>query len=82
MYAFDGAFLTDGLGRLSTANNQGELYLTDLIKIAHDDGLQVRGVICPDEWQVRGANDRVQLAELGAELNRRLLEPGCAPASR
>ena len=27
-----------GLGRLSTANNQGELYLTDLIKIAHDDG--------------------------------------------
>ena len=28
----------DGLGRLSTANNQGELYLTDLIKIAHDDG--------------------------------------------
>ena len=74
VYAFDGAFLSDGLGRLSTANNQGELYLTDLIKIAHDDGLQVRGVICPDEWQVRGANDRVQLAELGAELNRRLLE--------
>jgi bifunctional UDP-N-acetylglucosamine pyrophosphorylase / glucosamine-1-phosphate N-acetyltransferase len=74
VYAFDGAFLTDGLGRLSTANNQGELYLTDLIKIAHDDGLQVRGVICPDEWQVRGANDRVQLAELGAELNRRLLD--------
>ena len=31
-------------------------------------------MICPDEWQVRGANDRVQLAELGAELNRRLLE--------
>jgi bifunctional UDP-N-acetylglucosamine pyrophosphorylase/glucosamine-1-phosphate N-acetyltransferase len=74
VYAFDGAFLTHGLGRLSTANNQGELYLTDLIKIAHDDGLQVRGVICPDEWQVRGANDRVQLAELGAELNRRLLD--------
>ena len=31
-------------------------------------------MICPDEWQVRGVNDRVQLAELRAELNRRLLE--------
>ena len=67
-------FLEAGLGRLSTANNQGELYLTDLIKIARDDGAEVRGVICPDEWQVRGVNDRVQLAELRAELNRRLLE--------
>ena len=69
VYAFDGAFLTQGLGRLSTSNNQGELYLTDLIKIAHDGGAEVRGVICPDEWQVRGVNDRVQLAELRAEPN-------------
>ncbi len=74
VYAFDGAFLEAGLARLSTSNNQGELYLTDLIKIAHDDGAEVRGVICADEWQVRGVNDRVQLAELRAELNRRVLE--------
>jgi bifunctional UDP-N-acetylglucosamine pyrophosphorylase/glucosamine-1-phosphate N-acetyltransferase len=74
VYAFDGAFLESGLGRLSTSNNQGELYLTDLIKIARDDGAEVRGVICDDEWQVRGVNDRVQLAELRAELNRRVLE--------
>ena len=52
VYAFDGAFLHEGLGRLSTSNNQGELYLTDVIAIAHDDGAEVRGVICPDEWQV------------------------------
>ena len=74
VYAFDGAFLESGLGRLSTSNNQGELYLTDLIKIARDDGAEVRGVLCDDEWQVRGVNDRVQLAELRAELNRRVLE--------
>ena len=73
VYAFDGAFLESGLGRLSTSNNQGELYLTDLVKIAHDDGAEVRGMVCSDEWQVRGANDRVQLAELRAELNHRLL---------
>lgn len=74
VYVFDGAFLTAGLGRLSTSNNQGELYLTDLVEIAHGDGAAVHGMICTDEWQVRGVNDRVQLAELRAELNRRVLE--------
>ncbi|HZA17941.1 MAG TPA: bifunctional UDP-N-acetylglucosamine diphosphorylase/glucosamine-1-phosphate N-acetyltransferase GlmU, partial [Pseudonocardiaceae bacterium] len=29
---------------------------------------------CPDPWLVAGVNDRVQLAALGAECNRRLLE--------
>lgn len=74
VYAFDGAFLSAGLGRLGTANSQGELYLTDLVKIAHDDGLDVQGVRCVDSWQVSGVNDRVQLAAMRAELNRRLLE--------
>jgi bifunctional UDP-N-acetylglucosamine pyrophosphorylase / glucosamine-1-phosphate N-acetyltransferase len=73
VYVFDGAFLASGLGRLSTSNNQGELYLTDLVGIAHGDGAGVHGMICSDEWQVRGVNDRVQLAELRAELNRRVL---------
>ncbi len=74
VYMFDGAFLAAGLGRLSTSNKQGELYLTDLVEIAYGDGVEVRGMICDDEWQVRGVNDRVQLAQLRAELNRRVLE--------
>ncbi|MCO1659974.1 bifunctional UDP-N-acetylglucosamine diphosphorylase/glucosamine-1-phosphate N-acetyltransferase GlmU [Pseudonocardia humida] len=73
VYVFDGAFLTAGLDRLGTDNEQGELYLTDLIGIAHDDGLGVRGVRCPDTWQVSGVNDRVQLAEVRAELNCRVV---------
>jgi bifunctional UDP-N-acetylglucosamine pyrophosphorylase/glucosamine-1-phosphate N-acetyltransferase len=74
VYAFDAEFLTAALGRLRTANSQGEQYLTDLVKIAHDDDTDVRAVPCPDGWQVRGVNDRVQLAETRAELNRRLLK--------
>jgi bifunctional UDP-N-acetylglucosamine pyrophosphorylase / glucosamine-1-phosphate N-acetyltransferase len=74
VYVFDGDFLAAGLGRLSTSNNQGELYLTDLVAIAHGDGAEARAMICTDEWQVRGVNDRVQLAELRAELNRRVLK--------
>lgn len=73
IYAFDGAFLRAALPRLRPANAQGELYLTDLVGMARADGRSVRAVLCPDVWQVSGVNDRVQLAEVGAELNRRLL---------
>ncbi len=74
VYAFDGAFLGAGLGRLGTSNNQGELYLTDLVEIARGDGAAVRGVRCDDPWDVTGVNDRVQLAAVRAELNRRVLD--------
>jgi bifunctional UDP-N-acetylglucosamine pyrophosphorylase/glucosamine-1-phosphate N-acetyltransferase len=74
VYAFDAAFLRAGLGRLDTANAQGELYLTDLVAIAAADGRPARGVCSADEWQARGVNDRVQLAAMRAELNRRVLD--------
>jgi bifunctional UDP-N-acetylglucosamine pyrophosphorylase/glucosamine-1-phosphate N-acetyltransferase len=74
VYAFDAAFLFSAIDRLRATNSQGELYLTDLVKIAHDDGADVHGVRCSDAWQVQGVNDRVQLAATRAELNRRLLE--------
>ncbi|GAA3999832.1 bifunctional UDP-N-acetylglucosamine diphosphorylase/glucosamine-1-phosphate N-acetyltransferase GlmU [Allokutzneria multivorans] len=73
VYAFDAAVLRDGLGRISTANAQGELYLTDVLGIARGDGRRVGALVCDDVWQVEGVNDRVQLAALGAELNRRLV---------
>ncbi|ALG06509.1 bifunctional UDP-N-acetylglucosamine diphosphorylase/glucosamine-1-phosphate N-acetyltransferase GlmU [Kibdelosporangium phytohabitans] len=74
IYAFDAEVLSDGLSRLSTDNAQGELYLTDVLSIARGDGRGVGALVCVDAWQVEGVNDRVQLARLGAELNRRLLE--------
>jgi bifunctional UDP-N-acetylglucosamine pyrophosphorylase/glucosamine-1-phosphate N-acetyltransferase len=74
VYAFDAAFLRAGLGRLDTANAQGELYLTDLVAVAAADGRPARGVRCADEWQARGVNDRVQLSAMRTELNRRLVE--------
>ncbi|APU12808.1 MULTISPECIES: bifunctional UDP-N-acetylglucosamine diphosphorylase/glucosamine-1-phosphate N-acetyltransferase GlmU [Actinoalloteichus] len=74
VYAFDAAVLRDGLGRLRTDNVQGELYLTDVLAIARGDGGRVGASTCVDRWLVEGVNDRVQLARLGAELNRRLVE--------
>lgn len=77
VYVFEADVLRDGLGRLNapggSANAQGEQYLTDLVGMAHGDGLRVGAVRCSDPWLVVGVNDRVQLADVGAELNRRLL---------
>ena len=74
IYVFDTAVLRDGLSRLTTDNAQGEQYLTDVLAIARRDGRPVGALICADEWLVEGVNDRVQLARLGVEFNRRLVE--------
>lgn len=74
IYAFDAASLRAALSRVSMDNAQGEKYLTDVLGIARDAGGRVAAQVCEDRWQVEGANDRVQLAALGAEHNRRILE--------
>ncbi|TCP56365.1 bifunctional UDP-N-acetylglucosamine pyrophosphorylase/glucosamine-1-phosphate N-acetyltransferase [Tamaricihabitans halophyticus] len=73
VYAFDAQTLKAALSRVSTANAQGEQYLTDVLGIARADGQRVGALTCTDPWQVEGVNDRAQLAALGAELNRRLV---------
>jgi bifunctional UDP-N-acetylglucosamine pyrophosphorylase/glucosamine-1-phosphate N-acetyltransferase len=74
IYVFDGAFLAGALDRLSADNAQREYYLTDLVAIAREDGLPVGAHVTDDVAQTEGANDRVQLADLAARLNRRTLE--------
>jgi bifunctional UDP-N-acetylglucosamine pyrophosphorylase/glucosamine-1-phosphate N-acetyltransferase len=73
IYAFDGAVLRDALSRVGRHNAQGEMYLTDVLGIAVQDGRTVQALQIEDTWQMEGVNDRVQLATLGAELNRRIL---------
>ena len=74
VYAFDAAALRAGLARLDTDNAQGELYLTDVLSHARTGGGRVGGLVVEDVWQVEGVNDRVQLAALHRELNRRTVE--------
>ncbi|HEX2399482.1 MAG TPA: bifunctional UDP-N-acetylglucosamine diphosphorylase/glucosamine-1-phosphate N-acetyltransferase GlmU [Mycobacterium sp.] len=73
VYAFDAAELRSALGRLQPHNAQQELYLTDVVSILRSDGYVVRARHVDDSTLVAGVNDRVQLAELGAELNRRIV---------
>jgi bifunctional UDP-N-acetylglucosamine pyrophosphorylase/glucosamine-1-phosphate N-acetyltransferase len=71
--AFDAEFLVGALPRLTNDNAKGEYYLTDTVRIAREDGLTVGAFPIDDVAQTEGANDRVQLAEMGRELNRRIV---------
>ncbi|SDL41934.1 bifunctional UDP-N-acetylglucosamine diphosphorylase/glucosamine-1-phosphate N-acetyltransferase GlmU [Tessaracoccus oleiagri] len=74
IYVFDAATLRAGLAQLDTDNAQGELYLTDVLTHANGNGQKVGAHIIDDVWQTEGVNDRVQLARMNAEMNRRILD--------
>ena len=74
IYAFNAQVLRDALEHVTTDNSQGEKYLTDVLAIARSAGRRVAAHLIDDLWQTEGVNDRVQLARLGKELNRRITE--------
>ena len=59
------------LGRLGSANSQGELYLTDVIAMAVADDVPVRGVPVAGPDEAMGVNDRWQLAQAERAMQRR-----------
>ncbi|PTA48634.1 bifunctional N-acetylglucosamine-1-phosphate uridyltransferase/glucosamine-1-phosphate acetyltransferase [Shewanella morhuae] len=59
-----GKQLKDWLSRLSNNNAQGEYYLTDIIAMAHSDGVAIDTAQPQSAIEVEGANNRVQLAQL------------------
>ena len=73
IFAFDGAFLSDAVSKITNDNAKGEYYLTDVVAIAREQGLIVGAYSIDDVMQTEGANDRAQLAGLAAEMNRRVL---------
>jgi bifunctional UDP-N-acetylglucosamine pyrophosphorylase/glucosamine-1-phosphate N-acetyltransferase len=72
-YAFDGSLLADAVKRVTTANSQHEEYLTDVVQILRGDGHLVGTVLAAEPAEIRGVNDRVQLAEARRALNDRIL---------
>ena len=51
------------LAKINTNNAQGELYLTDIVGLADQDGESFNAVSVKDERSINGINDRVQLAK-------------------
>ena len=59
------------LGKLQPNNNAGEFYLTDIIKIANEQGLHCKVIIAEAE-ELAGVNNRSQLANAEATIQNRL----------
>ena len=72
VYAFDGEKLAASIGKLTNANAQGELYLTDVIGILKSSGESIAAIMIDDFSETLGVNDRVQLAESAAMLRDRI----------
>ncbi len=74
IYAFDVARLREALGKLSTDNDQGEEYLTDVFALLRDAGEPVAVHCAADHVETLGCNDRVELSALRRLLRDRVNE--------
>jgi len=72
IYCVASDFLFTALAGLKSDNAQGEQYLTDIVKIAADQGRLCLAFPTDDPDEVMGINDRVQLAEAAAILRNRI----------
>jgi bifunctional UDP-N-acetylglucosamine pyrophosphorylase/glucosamine-1-phosphate N-acetyltransferase len=70
-YAARASWLWAHLPKIAAAPN-GERYLTHLASMAHDEGNAAIAVEAADPVEVRGINDRVQLAEAEAAMRDRI----------
>lgn len=71
IYLVDRVFLFDALRRVGTGNSQGEVYLTDIVTMARNQGLAVHRFVHPRAIDVLGVNSRVELAQAHAILQQR-----------
>ncbi len=66
-----GSRLRRWLKSLDNSNAQGEFYLTDVIALAVNDGVNVQASVIADVHEVAGVNDRLQLADLERNYQKR-----------
>jgi len=73
MYCFQAEWLWKNLEDLKLSP-KGEYYLTDLVAMAVDQGLEIETVSALDSQELIGINTRVHLAEAGKVLRQRINE--------
>ena len=74
VYGFKANILNEHLGTITTDNVQGELYVTDLIKIFNESKLTVRAVKATDSRLVEGFNVKSTLRNMEAIARERVYE--------
>jgi len=73
LYCFDIAWLRAALPKLEAHEHKNEIYLTDTLALAAEDG-RAHVVIHEDFSEVQGVNDRWELAMARQGLQRRIVE--------
>lgn len=71
IYIVNRKYLFETLRMVGSANSQGEVYLTDIVSLANNDGHTVNRFTHSESIDVLGVNSRVELAQAHAELQRR-----------
>lgn len=74
IYCFDHAALAAALPRVGTDNAQNEKYLPEVLTLLREERRIVAAHVVDDPALVLGVNDRVQLADVTALAQRRILE--------
>jgi bifunctional UDP-N-acetylglucosamine pyrophosphorylase/glucosamine-1-phosphate N-acetyltransferase len=72
IYVFEADKLWPALERIEPVNAQGELYLTDAVRLLVEGGEEVAVFKAPDAAEVEGVNTRVELADAGSYLRARV----------
>ena len=80
VYLVASELLWAGLSRIGTDNQQGELYITDVVGYAVEKGHRVEALWLEDASECLGINDRTELAEatrlMQARINRQVMASG------
>ena len=71
IYLVNRDFLFSALEQVGTDNKQGEVYLTDIVAIAAETGLQPSRFICEKPDEILGINSRLELSVAEKKLQRR-----------
>lgn len=74
VYLLGADLLREGLAQLEPDNEQGELYLTDVVGYAVAKKLRVEGIVVDDADECLGINTRKELADATRVLQRRIVE--------
>ena len=74
IYVFAADRVWPALEQLDTANEQGELYLTDAVRALVENGEHVAAYVAPDPVEAEGVNTRAELADAAAALRDRINE--------
>jgi bifunctional UDP-N-acetylglucosamine pyrophosphorylase / glucosamine-1-phosphate N-acetyltransferase len=72
IYVFEADKLWPALDRIEPVNAQGELYLTDAVRLLVEGGEEVAVFKAPDAGEVEGVNTRAELADAASFLRARV----------